>query len=74
MNYRVLSGFQRADFCIGVTSATSLFSPASRERIKTAKRGIKGKVGPALERGGILERVIRMAELTGCRANGRIRA
>ena len=36
--------------------------------------GDQGEFGPALERGGTLEMAVRMAELTGCRANGRIRA
>ena len=36
--------------------------------------GDHGEFGPALERGGTLEMAVRMAELTGCRANGRIRA
>ena len=36
--------------------------------------GDQGESGPALERGGTLEMAVRMAELTGCRANGRIRA
>ena len=34
----------------------------------------QGEFGPALEGGGTLEMAVRMAELTGCRANGRIRA
>ena len=35
--------------------------------------GDQGEFDPALERGGTLEVAVRMAELTGCRANGRIR-
>ena len=45
----------------------------SREDID-CKMGDQGEFGPALERGGTLEMAVRMAELTGCRANGRIRA
>ena len=36
--------------------------------------GDQGESGPALERGGTLEMAVRMAKLTGCRANGGIRA
>ena len=36
--------------------------------------GDQGEFGPALERGGTLEMAVRMAELTGCLAIGRIRA
>ena len=45
----------------------------SRESIDCIVRD-QGEFGPALERGGTLEMAVRMAELTGCRANGRIRA
>ena len=48
-------------------------SDASREDIDCIV-GDQGEFGPALVRGGTLEMAVRMAELTGCRANGRIRA
>ena len=36
--------------------------------------GDQGEFGPALVGGGTLEMAVRKVELTGCRANGRIRA
>ena len=48
-------------------------SDVSREDIDCIV-GDQGEFGPALERDGTLEMAVRMAELTGCRANGRIRA
>ena len=50
-----------------------ILSHVSREDIDCII-GDQGEFGPALERGGTLEMAVRMAELTGCRANGRIRA
>ena len=48
-------------------------SDVSREDIDCIV-GDQEEFGPALERGGTLAMAVRMAELTGCRANGRIRA
>ena len=48
-------------------------SSVSREDIDCIV-GDQGEFGPALERGGTLEMAVRRAELTGCRANGRILA
>ena len=48
-------------------------SDVSREDIDCIV-GDQGEFGPALVRGGTLEMAVRKVELTGCRANGRIRA
>ena len=52
---------------------TYILSHVSREDIDCII-GDQGEFGRALVRVGTLKMAVRMAELTGCRANGRIRA